>query len=592
VKIRNEHETLELRPELAEALSRTRVARAFDPLLYRDVKTRLINDYMERFGLSACVVAVSGGVDSAVVLGLVAEAARRAGSPIKRIVALCLPVTGTDGVTGQSEATARGEEVCRAFGVAPTHLDLGRAHAALVTDVDAALSIRGQAWAVGQVASYLRTAAIYYVTSLLTQDGFRPVFIGTTNRDEGGYLGYFGKASDGMVDVQMISDIHKSEVYGVARLLGVPQSVLDAAPTGDMFDASIDEEVFGAPYDFVELYQAFLSWPEAVKEQFVSALDEAAKSQWNGFAANVEKMHNYNGHKYLGRSPAVHLDALEAAVPGGWNNAPRSRFPKPAGRFVNPVVLPSAFETQASLASNAVAASPFPALGEAGRSFPGLLSGAECSALVGFLDTRDWVPVGRDGYLAGFDPDTAPIGSWRLSAYSESLADSLWRRIRASLAPIRVMDASTPADHGGHPLWRPIGVNPLLRFIKYEPGNLLVPHYDAPYVWNEHRRTLVTLVCYLDDMPDGEGGCTRFIADPQDGVPVADRDLADWLAPARPDQVLFQLRPQAGLGMCWDHRVLHDSSVVVGAKPKYLLRTDVVYERLDWYRSEADVPGA
>ena len=53
---------------------------------------------------------------------------------------------------------------------------------------------------------------------------------GTTNRDEGAYLGFFGKASDGMVDLQPISDLHKSEVRALATRLGVPAEIVEAAP--------------------------------------------------------------------------------------------------------------------------------------------------------------------------------------------------------------------------------------------------------------------------------------------------------------------------------------------------------------------------
>ena len=78
--------------------------------------------------------------------------------------------------------------------------------------------------------------ALYSITAMLTTYNMRSVIVGTTNRDEGLYLGYIGKASDGMVDLQPISDLHKSQVRLVAKYLDVPQSILDVTPTGDMFD--------------------------------------------------------------------------------------------------------------------------------------------------------------------------------------------------------------------------------------------------------------------------------------------------------------------------------------------------------------------
>jgi len=36
------------------------------------------------------------------------------------------------------------------------------------------------------------------------------------------------------------------------------------------------------------------------------------------YSNNLENLHNYNKHKYLGCSRAVHLDILESKVKGGW----------------------------------------------------------------------------------------------------------------------------------------------------------------------------------------------------------------------------------------------------------------------------------
>jgi NAD+ synthase (glutamine-hydrolysing) len=138
--------------------------------------------------------------------------------------------------------------------------------------------------------------------------------LGTNNKDEGAYLGYFGKASDGMVDLQMISDIHKSEVYLLANDMNIPKEIINAVPSGDMYDARTDEQVFGAPYDFVELY---LNCLETVMPQMQ---DEEACEQFDMLANNLENLHAYNGHKYLAASPAVHLDLeqYQYSFNGSW----------------------------------------------------------------------------------------------------------------------------------------------------------------------------------------------------------------------------------------------------------------------------------
>src|SRR5213075_1289727 len=136
--------------------------------------------------------------------------------------------------------------------------------------------------------------------------------VGTTNRDEGAYLGFFGKASDGMVDLQPISDLHKSEVRALARHLGVPDDVVDAVASGDVHDGRNDEQMIGASYDEVE---AFLRLREL-------GLDPALCGA-RALAA-IERQHATNRHKYAVGSPAVHLDVMPRGVPGGWSDAPLS----------------------------------------------------------------------------------------------------------------------------------------------------------------------------------------------------------------------------------------------------------------------------
>ncbi len=297
-----------------------RAERSFDAGDYVSRKTVKLNDYMSRSGLKSCVVAVSGGIDSAVVLGLVYQASLLPGSPIESIIPLFLPVFDEKAASNQSSARDKAQELCAVYGQSMREVDISPLHESAKLMVDTAMDMNGDDWASGQLVSYLRTPTMYYVTSLCSQMGQPAIICGTTNYDEGGYLGYFGKASDGMVDVQVISDVHKSEVRKLARLLGTPQSIIGAIPTGDMYDGRPDEELFGAPYDFVELYMHYLNQPPQIQAQIKKRLDLEALEQFEILAERLEKLHSYNLHKYIAKSPAVHLDILKASVKGGWNN--------------------------------------------------------------------------------------------------------------------------------------------------------------------------------------------------------------------------------------------------------------------------------
>lgn len=173
------------------------------------------------------------------------------------------------------------------------------------------MGIEGKDFASGQLRSYMvffssnthsqRTPVGYYVAQLLSQAGTPCVVMGTGNRDEDGYLGYFCKAGDGVVDVQLIADLHKSEVFKVGAVLGVPESILRSPPSADLWEGQTDENELGVTYDFVELYTGwFLPLQDSEKKAFVGGMDEETKKEWEHFSQICETVHRRNAHKLNG----------------------------------------------------------------------------------------------------------------------------------------------------------------------------------------------------------------------------------------------------------------------------------------------------
>jgi NAD+ synthetase len=312
MKVFNDSHSQPLSPALKSILDDYREHRNFNVKNYVVNKTIKLRKYFESFNLKTAIIAVSGGIDSAVVLALAKYALNH-----HTIIPVCLPSLGNEGVTGQEKATSRGEEVIRALGLKPYSINLSPITKIIEQTLVKQFDIIPDPWSKGQLVPYLRTTLLYEIATLFTQNDQKAIILGTTNYDEGSYLGYFGKASDGLVDVQVISDIHKSEVYQVAKYLNLPDSVLAVTPKGDMFDNRSDEDVFGAPYDFVELYSYYLENPEDFNYKLSIASSEATQ-EFEVYQKSLEHLHAYNKHKYLGCSPAVHLDLLHKPLPNGW----------------------------------------------------------------------------------------------------------------------------------------------------------------------------------------------------------------------------------------------------------------------------------
>ena len=78
--------------------------------------------------------------------------------------------------------------------------------------------------------------------------------VGTPNRLEYDQ-GFFVKGGDGLADLKPIAHLYKTQVYAMARHLGLPEDVVNSAPTTDTYSLpqGQDEFYFALPYDKMDL---------------------------------------------------------------------------------------------------------------------------------------------------------------------------------------------------------------------------------------------------------------------------------------------------------------------------------------------------
>lgn len=77
---------------------------------------------------------------------------------------------------------------------------------------------------------------------------------GTPNRQEYDQ-GFFVKLGDGAADFKPIAHLYKTQVYQLARYLGLPKSICDRPPTTDTYSMTQDQEefYFSVPHDVLDL---------------------------------------------------------------------------------------------------------------------------------------------------------------------------------------------------------------------------------------------------------------------------------------------------------------------------------------------------
>ena len=112
---------------------------------------------------------------------------------------------------------------------------------------------------------------------------------GTGNKVEDFGVGFFTKYGDGGVDLSPIADLMKTEVFGLAKHLGIVKSILDAPPTDGLWDDDRnDEDQLGAKYEELEWAMRFDN--DGQSDSLSSRQKEVLNIYNNFHRANKHKM--------------------------------------------------------------------------------------------------------------------------------------------------------------------------------------------------------------------------------------------------------------------------------------------------------------
>lgn len=108
-----------------------------------------------------------------------------------------------------------------------------------------------------------RMAMLYYHAERLHY-----AVIGTPNKHEV-EQGFFVKHGDGGADVMPIGHLYKTQVYQLARYLGVPQGIIDRTPTTDTYTAEQTQEDFFYQMPFIDMDLIWYGWENNYKAEEV-----------------------------------------------------------------------------------------------------------------------------------------------------------------------------------------------------------------------------------------------------------------------------------------------------------------------------------
>ncbi len=194
---------------------------------------------------------------------------------------------------------------------------------------------------------------------------------------------------------------------------------------------------------------------------------------------------------------------------------------------------------------------------------PAVLSQAECEQLIAATEALGYAP--KKSRRSG--PPIRTNTRLLYEAHPELLG-ALATRLRP---PLEAVDVSALGP------WRlldgPRCLNERWRMNRYAEGEEFFPHFDTGYALGRDSRSLLSVIVYLND--DFEGGETVFFPGGQ---------TRDHMLPGDEDAREVRIRPAAGTALVFHHfgplSPRHSGlAIAPGSRPKYIIRTDVFFER-------------
>ena len=196
-----------------------------------DVARRVIGEFirgqLRQAGFERAVLGLSGGIDSALVAYLVAEAV----GP-ERLLCVLMPYR-----TSSPASRADAEEVVRDLGTPSELVDITPMVDGYFGDAADVTPLRR-----GNFAARQRMAVLYDRSVT-----FGGLVVGTGNKTES-LIGYTTVFGDNACAFNPIGDLYKSQVRQVALDMGVPEAIIRKAPSADLWPGQTDETEAGFSY--------------------------------------------------------------------------------------------------------------------------------------------------------------------------------------------------------------------------------------------------------------------------------------------------------------------------------------------------------
>ena len=194
-----------------------------------------LRDEVAKAGASGIILGLSGGIDSSVLAALALESLGR-----DKVLGVIMPCHSI----AQDEQDAR--LLAESLGVNFMRVDLSEVFDVLCGGINLELN--------SLVKSNMK-ARLRMVTLYAIAQSKNLLVCGTSNKSE--YeTGYFTKFGDSGSDLMPLANFLKRDIREMAKILCVPEKIIDKAPSAGLYEGQTDENDMGFTYETLDEYLA------------------------------------------------------------------------------------------------------------------------------------------------------------------------------------------------------------------------------------------------------------------------------------------------------------------------------------------------
>ena len=187
-----------------------------------------ITEVLNQSGLSKLIIGLSGGIDSALSATLAVKAIGK-----ENVIGVMLPYKDSSQASFDDAKT-----LAEFLGINYYKVDI-------TPMVDAYFSTTGMdanSLRKGNYMARMRMIVLYDFSAK-----YQALVVGTGNKSEL-LTGYCTQYGDSACAFEPLGHLYKSEVWNMARMLNVPEIIIDKKPTADLWSNQTDEQEMGITY--------------------------------------------------------------------------------------------------------------------------------------------------------------------------------------------------------------------------------------------------------------------------------------------------------------------------------------------------------